>query len=212
VNTILRAVKATYNFFAGDAIILTAVVLAFVLTALLLDVANAPMPLTALLFVATLMAGLVATLGREVAGRPRRGPSPSGWSDLGDVDLDTGMPAAGPVDGEDYSAASFPDGNNAVGTLSDTGVPTGLPFPSALQRRMQGPNGRERSRLVKTKRAASIPQQMAASAEISEGTHTLQRCEKEEPSEERFEATILKLDDTTAERLFRKAGDELACY
>lgn len=139
MNTFVRAIKATYNFFAGDAIILTTVMLAFALTALLLHMANAPMPLTALLFVTTMMTELTATLGREVAGRPKHRLSPSGWSDLGDVDLDTGIPAAGPVDGEDYSAASFPDGNNAAGTVSDTGVPTGLPFPSALQRQTRGP-------------------------------------------------------------------------
>lgn len=71
----------------------------------------------------------------------------------------------------------------------------------------RGPNGHERSRLVKTKIAASIPKQLSASAELSEVTHTLRRREEEEPSEETFEATILKLDDTTAERLFRKAGE-----
>ena len=60
---------------------------------------------------------------------------------------------------------------------------------------------------MKTKIAASIPQQLSASAEISEVTHTLRRREEEEASEETFEATILKLDDTTAERLFRKAGE-----
>jgi hypothetical protein len=63
--------------------------------------------------------------------RPRRG----GWSDLGEVDLNTGVPAAGPVDPAAQQNASFPDGNNVVGTVSDTGVPTGLPFKSALKRR-----------------------------------------------------------------------------
>ena len=63
--------------------------------------------------------------------RHRRG----GWSDLGEVDLNTGVPAAGPVDPAAQQNASFPDGNNVVGTVSDTGVPTGLPFKSALKRR-----------------------------------------------------------------------------
>lgn len=63
--------------------------------------------------------------------RRRRG----GWSDLGEVDLNTGVPAAGPVDPAAQQNASFPDGNNVVGTISDTGVPTGLPFKSALKRR-----------------------------------------------------------------------------
>jgi hypothetical protein len=63
--------------------------------------------------------------------RPRRG----GWSDLGEADLNTGVPAAGPVDPAAQQNASFPDGNNVVGSASDTGVPTGLPFKSALKRR-----------------------------------------------------------------------------
>ena len=58
-----------------------------------------------------------------------------GWSDLGEVDLNTGVPAAGPADPTAQQSASFPDGNNVVGTVSDTGVPTGLPFESALKRR-----------------------------------------------------------------------------
>jgi hypothetical protein len=62
-------------------------------------------------------------------------PYRDGWSGLGEVDLDTGVPAAGPVDPAAQQNASFPDGNNVVGTVSDTGVPTGLPFKSALQRR-----------------------------------------------------------------------------
>lgn len=60
---------------------------------------------------------------------------------------------------------------------------------------------------MKTKIAASIPQELPASAEISEGAHSLRRPEEEERVEETFEATILRLDDTTAERLFRKAGE-----
>jgi hypothetical protein len=57
------------------------------------------------------------------------------WSDLGEVDLNTGVPAAGPVDPAAVQNASFPDGNNVVGSISDTGVPTGLPFKSALKRK-----------------------------------------------------------------------------
>lgn len=60
---------------------------------------------------------------------------------------------------------------------------------------------------MKTKIAASIPKQLSASVEISESAHSLRQREEEERSEETFEATILRLDDTTAERLFRKAGE-----
>lgn len=60
---------------------------------------------------------------------------------------------------------------------------------------------------MKTKIAARIPQQLSASAEISETPRSLRHREEEERVEETFEATILRLDDTTAERLFRKAGE-----
>lgn len=72
---ILRALKATYNFFAGDAIILAAVVIAFGLDSFLAHlgsfIANAPaVPNAALIavFLVVVVGGLVATLGRELAG------------------------------------------------------------------------------------------------------------------------------------------------
>ena len=72
MNRITGALKATYNFFAGDAIILGGVVLAFVVGALLLDVAKAPNALSAVVFVAIIAGSLTLTLGRELAGRPRQ--------------------------------------------------------------------------------------------------------------------------------------------
>lgn len=72
MNRIGGAFKATYNFFAGDAIILGGVVLAFVVGALLLDAAQAPNALAAVIFVAIIAGSLAVTLGRELAGRPRR--------------------------------------------------------------------------------------------------------------------------------------------
>lgn len=72
MSRIAGAVKATYNFFAGDAIILGGVVLAFALGALLLDVAKAPNALAAVVFVAIISGSLALTLGRELAGRPRQ--------------------------------------------------------------------------------------------------------------------------------------------
>lgn len=73
MNRITGAVKATYYFFAGDAIILGGVVLAFVVGALLLRVAKAPNALAAVIFVAIIAGSLALTLGRELAGRPRQG-------------------------------------------------------------------------------------------------------------------------------------------
>ena len=72
MNRIANAVKATYDFFAGDAILLVATLLAFVAGALLVRAASAPNPLAAAIFVAIIVGGLATTLGREVRGRPRR--------------------------------------------------------------------------------------------------------------------------------------------
>jgi len=71
MNAILRGVKATYNFFAGDAIILTLVFLAFVLGLFLYKVVGASSPVIATVFIVLIVLGLALTLGREVRGRPR---------------------------------------------------------------------------------------------------------------------------------------------
>jgi hypothetical protein len=71
MNRILGALKATYNFFAGDAILLTAVALAFIVGALLIHVLNVPNALSAVIFVAFIVGGIVTTLGRELRGRER---------------------------------------------------------------------------------------------------------------------------------------------
>jgi hypothetical protein len=71
MNRILSALKATYNFFAGDAILLTAVALAFIVGALLIHVLNVPNALSAVIFVAFIVGGIVTTLGRELRGRER---------------------------------------------------------------------------------------------------------------------------------------------
>ncbi|HEY7356598.1 MAG TPA: hypothetical protein VH590_09035 [Ktedonobacterales bacterium] len=72
MNRVLGALKATYFFFAGDAILLVAVLLAFGVAALLGKVAQAPNALVAILFIALIVGGLALTLGRELRGRPRR--------------------------------------------------------------------------------------------------------------------------------------------
>lgn len=71
MNRVLGALKATYNFFSGDAITLVATFVAFALGLLLLKVARAPNALVAALFVLILVAGLIITLSREIAGRSR---------------------------------------------------------------------------------------------------------------------------------------------
>jgi hypothetical protein len=71
MSRVTRAAKATYNFFAGDAIILTAVLVAFVVAALLARLAGVPNALIAVGFVALIVAGLVLTLSRELVGRPK---------------------------------------------------------------------------------------------------------------------------------------------
>jgi hypothetical protein len=71
MNAVVRGLKATYNFFAGDAILLVAVAVAFLL-AFALERAEAPNPLVAVVFVACIVGGLVTTLARELRGRPRQ--------------------------------------------------------------------------------------------------------------------------------------------
>ena len=71
MNAIVRGLKATYNFFAGDAILLAAVAVAFLL-AFALARASVPNALIATLFVACIVGGLVTTLTRELRGRPRQ--------------------------------------------------------------------------------------------------------------------------------------------
>jgi undecaprenyl pyrophosphate phosphatase UppP len=71
MNRITGAIKATYTFFAGDMIILIAVIVAFILGALLYNVAHTPNPVTAAVFVAFIVGGLTVTLRRERGDRPR---------------------------------------------------------------------------------------------------------------------------------------------
>ena len=72
MNAILRALKATYNFFVGDAILLGATAVAFVAGLLLLKLLKAPNPLVAAVFVGCIVGGLALTLGRELRGRARQ--------------------------------------------------------------------------------------------------------------------------------------------
>jgi len=76
MNQVVKAAKATYNFFVGDAIILAAVVVAFGLATLLLNVPglkqNIPQAVTAAIFIVIVVAGLTITLGREIQGRLRQ--------------------------------------------------------------------------------------------------------------------------------------------
>ncbi len=73
MRRVLGILKAIYFFFAGDAILLIAVLLAFGLAALLGKVAHAPNVLVASVLIALIVAGLALTLSRELRGRPRKG-------------------------------------------------------------------------------------------------------------------------------------------
>ncbi len=72
MNRVIGAAKATYLFFAGDAIILVAVLFSFGLTALLAHV-SLPNVALAIVFIAIIIGGLALTLGRELRGRKRGG-------------------------------------------------------------------------------------------------------------------------------------------
>ena len=71
MSRITNALKATYFFFAGDAILLGAVAIAFALGTLLVRALKAPNALVAVLFVACIVGGLATTLGRELRGRQK---------------------------------------------------------------------------------------------------------------------------------------------
>ncbi len=71
MKQILRALKATYDFFAGDAIIIAFVAAAFCAAGLLARFAHAPMAALAAALVGLVTLGLVLTLGREARGRGR---------------------------------------------------------------------------------------------------------------------------------------------
>jgi len=68
VRKVLQALKAIYDFFAGDVSILTGATVAFVSAFVLLRYAHAPNALVAILFVAFLLAGLIESLSREMGG------------------------------------------------------------------------------------------------------------------------------------------------
>jgi hypothetical protein len=74
MSRILGALKAAYNFFAGDPIILSMVVIAFVAAFVLARAlaASSRQLVTGLVFVALILLGLALTLARERAGRERQ--------------------------------------------------------------------------------------------------------------------------------------------
>ena len=68
-SSLTQALKAIYDFFAGDVSILAGTSVAFVGAFLLLRWGHASNALVAVLFVAFLLAGLVDSLNREIGGR-----------------------------------------------------------------------------------------------------------------------------------------------
>ena len=72
MSDITGPLKAAYNFFSGDAIILGTVAAAFILAALLVHAFDASNVVVAVVFVGIIVAGLATTLGREAAGHKRR--------------------------------------------------------------------------------------------------------------------------------------------
>jgi hypothetical protein len=71
LSRITGAIKATYNFFVGDAIILVSVATAFLLVGILVHGLHVANPVAAITLIVIIVAGLATTLGRELAGRKR---------------------------------------------------------------------------------------------------------------------------------------------
>jgi hypothetical protein len=72
VKRIAGIAKATYNFFAGDAIVLAAVAMAFLIAGLLAAVGPRSQLLSGSVFVALILLGITLTLGRERASARRK--------------------------------------------------------------------------------------------------------------------------------------------
>jgi hypothetical protein len=71
---------------------------------------------------------------------------------------------------------------------------------------VEGSAGYERSWLVKTVIATASAQQMVTMLDELDPSDLSRGVEDEERSEEAFEATIIRLDGATADRLCRLAG------
>ena len=71
VSNITQALRAIYDFFAGDISILAGTSVAFVGAFLLLHWGHAPNALVAVLFVAFLLAGLTDSVNRAIGGHRR---------------------------------------------------------------------------------------------------------------------------------------------
>ncbi len=71
MSQIVGFLRAVYNFFAGDAILLVATGVAFALAFALVRVHGMPAAVPAVVFIAVIVLGLGASLGRETLGRPR---------------------------------------------------------------------------------------------------------------------------------------------
>ena len=65
-SSVTQALKAIYDFFAGDVSILTGAGVAFVGAFLLLQWGRAPNALVAVFFIVCLLAGLTASVHREI--------------------------------------------------------------------------------------------------------------------------------------------------
>ncbi|HLZ23734.1 MAG TPA: hypothetical protein VKQ30_16610 [Ktedonobacterales bacterium] len=71
MNAILRGIKATYNFFSGDAIILSTVLIAFALGFFLDKVVGVSSLVLTIVFIALIVLGLALTLSREALSHQR---------------------------------------------------------------------------------------------------------------------------------------------
>lgn len=68
MRVLLKSLKAIYDFFAGDAIILGFVAMSFVVTAVLSRFTHVPPAVLQAVFIGLIACGLVLTLGREARG------------------------------------------------------------------------------------------------------------------------------------------------
>jgi len=75
MKSLWKALVSVYDFFAGDAILLAATAVSFAVTAVLSRVMHESNLIAAFVFVAIVVAGLIATISRELrsaAAKPKK--------------------------------------------------------------------------------------------------------------------------------------------
>lgn len=72
MRSLVKALVSVYDFFAGDVILLAATAVSFAVSAVLAKALHESNLVTAVVFVVIVVAGLLATIGRELRSSARK--------------------------------------------------------------------------------------------------------------------------------------------